>query len=36
MISYTCKLSNHDNNKFIFMLGKGDYPYEYKVHWVKI
>ena len=25
----TYKFSNHDNNKFILLLGKGVYPYEY-------
>ena len=25
----TCKFSNHNNNKFILLLQKGVYPYEY-------
>ena len=30
------KFSNHDNNKFILMLRKGVYPYEYMDDWKKI
>ena len=29
----TYKFSNHDNNKFILLLGKGGYPYEYMNDW---
>ena len=29
MIFNTYKFSNHDNNKFILLLRKGVYPYEY-------
>ena len=31
----TYKFSNHDNNKFILMLRKGVYPYEYMHDWQK-
>ena len=31
----TYKFSNHDNNKFIFLLQKGVYPYEYMDDWEK-
>ena len=30
------KFSNHDNNKFILMLRKGVYPYEYMDDWKKL
>ena len=29
----TCKFSNHDNHKFILLLRKGIYPYEYMDCW---
>ena len=29
------KFSNHDNNKFILLLQKGFYPYEYMYDWEK-
>ena len=32
----TYKFSNHDNNKFILLLWKGVYPYEYMDDWKKI
>ena len=31
----TYKISNHDNNKFILLLQKGVYPYEYMDEWKK-
>ena len=31
----TYKFSNHDNNKFILLLQKGVYPYEYMDYWKK-
>ena len=31
----TCKLSNHDNNRFILLLRKSFYPYEYFDDWKK-
>ena len=30
---YTYKFSNHDINKFILLLQKGVYPYEYMDDW---
>ena len=30
-----CKFSNHDSNKFISLLQKVVYPYEYIDHWDK-
>ena len=32
----TNKFSNHDNNKFILLLRKSFYPYEYMDDWKKI
>ena len=32
----TCKLSNHENNKFILLLRKGVCPYGYIDDWKKI
>ena len=32
----TYKCSNHDNNKFIFLLQKGVYPDEYMDDWKKL
>ena len=32
----TYKFSNHDNNKFVFLLWKGVYPYEYMDDWKKL
>ena len=31
----TYKCSNHDSNKFILLLQKGDYPYQYMNDWEK-
>ena len=31
----TYKFSNHDNNKFILLLQRGVYPYEYMDDWKK-
>ena len=32
----TYRFSNHDNNKFILLLRKGAYPYEYMDDWKKL
>ena len=33
---HTYKFSNHDNNKFILLLQKGIYSYEYTDNWFKL
>ena len=32
----TCKFSNHDINKFILLMQKGVYPYQYMGDWEKL